>query len=149
MIERDEDVRRVLERSDVGICLDTGHLALGRCDALEIARAYPHRVVHAHLKDIDSAVAERLRSGELVLVTAVQAGLFRPLGAGDARVDEVVVSLEDAGYAGWYVLEQDMAIMDAIPAPGHGPVDDVRRSVEFLQALAARRAGIAPATEGG
>ena len=140
VVERDEDVKRVLESSNVAICLDTGHLALGGSDPLEIVRAFADRVAHVHLKDVDDAVSARLRSGELDLVSAVQAGVFRPLGAGDARVDEVVVSLEQAGYNGWYVLEQDTAIVDAVPPPGEGPIDDVRRSVEFLQALAAGEA---------
>jgi inosose dehydratase len=148
VVERDDDVMRVLERSKVGICLDTGHLALGGSDALDIAHAYAHRVVHVHLKDVSDPVADRLRAGELDLVTAVQAGLFQPLGAGDARVDQVVVALEQAGYAGWYVLEQDTAITDAVPGRGYGPVDDVRRSVEFLQAVV-HGVGVVPTTEGG
>jgi inosose dehydratase len=148
IVERDGDVMRVLERSNVGICLDTGHLALGGSDALDIARAYAHRVVHVHLKDVSDPVANRLRSGELDLVMAVQAGLFRPLGAGDARVDQVVVAFEQAGYAGWYVLEQDTAITGAVPVRGHGPVDDVRRSVEFLQAVVHGAVGVVPTTEG-
>src|SRR5919201_2048491 len=39
LVERDEDVRRILEISDVGFCLDTGHLTLGGCDPLEFAHA--------------------------------------------------------------------------------------------------------------
>ena len=147
LIERAGAVDRVLDGSDVGICLDTGHLALGGADALRIARAYPHRVVHVHLKDVSDAVAQRLLAGELDLVGAVQAGLFRPLGEGDAGVGDVVAALEESGYAGWYVLEQDTALTDAFPSPGHGPADDVRHSVEFLAALL-QEVGVVPTTEG-
>ena len=118
VVERDEDVKRVLHGSDVSICLDTGHLTLGGSDPLKIAQAFGARVAHVHLKDVSSGVADRLRSGELELVPAVQAGLFQPLGAGDVQVDRVVLTLEQAGYAGWYVLEQDTAILDAVPPPG-------------------------------
>lgn len=142
LVEQDAEVRRVLEESSVRICLDTGHLALGGSDAVALAQAYSPRVVHAHLKDVDAALVRRLRAGELTLVEGARAGLFRPLGTGDARVDEVVTALEQAGYGGWYVLEQDTTLADAAPAPGHRPLDEVRRSVEFL-----RRIG--PATEGG
>jgi inosose dehydratase len=135
VVEQDEDVQRVLRESSVGICLDTGHLTLGGSDPLAIARGFADRVGHAHLKDVDVSVAARLRSGELELMAAVQAGLFEPLGAGDVAVGEVVGVLEASGYDGWYVLEQDTAIIDAVPSPGEGPIDDVRRSVEFLQAL--------------
>jgi inosose dehydratase len=135
-VEQDADVRRVLEGSDVKICLDTGHLALGGSDPLEVARAFGERVAHVHLKDVSGPVASRLRRGELELVAAVQEGLFQPLGAGDVAVGELVLQLERGGYEGWYVLEQDMAILGAIPAPGEGPIDDVRRSVDYLQRLA-------------
>ena len=122
------------------ICLDTGHLTLGGSDPLEIATEFVDRVGHVHLKDVNARVAAQLRSGELELVAAVQAGLFQPLGAGDVRVDLTVVALEDAGYTGWYVLEQDTAIIDEIPPPGVGPIDDVRRSIEFLQTVVRERA---------
>jgi inosose dehydratase len=145
VVERAEDVRRMLQGSEVRICLDTGHLMLGGSDPLAIAREFAHRVAHVHLKDVDAQVADRLRSGELELITAVQAGLFQPLGAGGVPVDQLVVSLESAGYSGWYVLEQDTAIMDTIPPPGEGPIDDVRRSIEFLHTVAQQSAR----TEGG
>jgi inosose dehydratase len=136
LVERDEDVRRILELSEVELCLDTGHLALGECDPLELARSQAERIGHVHLKDVDEALARRLRSGELELVRAVQQGLFRPLGAGDVAVGAVVADLEQSGYAGWYVLEQDIAIVGQAPPPGTGPVDDVRRSIEFLSRVA-------------
>src|SRR5919201_5299986 len=79
LVERDEDVQRMLEISDIGFCLDTGHLTLGECDPLELARSHPERVGHVHLKDVDAGLAEQLRTGSLELVAAVQRGLFRPL----------------------------------------------------------------------
>jgi inosose dehydratase len=142
LVEQDAEVRRVLEESAVRLCLDTGHLALGGSDAVALARAYAHRVAHVHLKDVDAALAARLRAGELTLVEGARAALFRPLGTGDARVDEVVSALEAAGYAGWYVLEQDTTVADAAPAEAKRPAGEVRASVEFL-----RRAAVA--SEGG
>ncbi len=147
-VEQDADVKRVLDGSDIAICLDTGHLTLGGSDPLEIARTYGGRVRHAHLKDVDAGVADRLHSGELDLVGAVQHGLFQPLGAGDVAVGDVLVELESSGYAGWYVLEQDTAILGEAPAPGAGPVGDVRRSIEFLQGVARDAPSVAAATEG-
>ena len=64
---------------------------------------------------------------------AVQAGIFPPVGAGDLDIDSVVASLEAAGYDGWYVLEQDIAITGAEPAVGKGPIEDVRTSVDYLR----------------
>ena len=124
----------MLDESGVGVCLDTGHLALGGSDSLELARAYPGRFNHVHLKDVDAGLAARLRAGEFDLVDGVRLGIFRPLGAGDAPVREVVATLEQAGYGGWYVLEQDTALADGGPEATRRLLDDVRRSVDYLRA---------------
>jgi inosose dehydratase len=138
LVETSEDVQRVLTESDVGWCLDTGHLMLGGTDPVQFARTAGRRVGHVHLKDVDMAVGSRLRAGELELVSAVQQGLFRPLGQGDVRVEEVVTELEGGGYHGWYVLEQDTAITADVPPEGTGPITDVRTSIEFLRPLLTR-----------
>ena len=141
-VETAADVERMLALSDVGWCLDTGHLLIGGVDPADFARRHGERVVHVHLKDVDDAVAEALRSGELSLVQAVQAGLFRPLGAGDVRIDEVLDGL--GGYERWLVLEQDTALTGEEPPVGSGPVVDVRTSIDYLHALApARRERVA------
>src|SRR5437764_4664788 len=46
LVEQAADVARVLEQSDVSLCLDTGHFALGRFDPLVLARDHPERVGH-------------------------------------------------------------------------------------------------------
>jgi inosose dehydratase len=142
-IETAEDVQRALAVSDAGWCLDTGHLLIGGADPAEFVRANGDRIVHAHLKDVDAGIARRLRAGELTLVEATQAGLFRPLGRGDARIDEVVDLLDTAGYERWLVLEQDAAITGEEPPVGRGPVSDVRTSIDYLHSLAPRRERVA------
>jgi inosose dehydratase len=132
LVEREREIMRIVDESEVALCLDTGHLTLGGCDPAELARDAPDRIVHVHLKDVDSRVAGRLRMGELTLLQAVQAGIFRPLGDGDARVGDTVLLLEEAGYTGRYVLEQDVALAEE-PAEGTGPIEDVRRSIDFLR----------------
>jgi inosose dehydratase len=134
LVERPADVWRVLEDSDVLLCLDTGHLVLGGTNPVELARDGGDRIAHVHLKDVREEVAVRLRGGEFDLVTAVQAGLFQPLGEGSAPVAETVSALEEEGYAGWYVLEQDCALPTADIPAGQGPIEDVRRSIAFLEA---------------
>jgi inosose dehydratase len=136
-VETAADVERMLEIGDTGWCLDTGHLLIGGVDPADFARRHGERVVHVHLKDVDDAVADRMRRGELSLVQAVQAGLFRPLGAGDVRIDAVLEGLD--GYERWLVLEQDTALTGEEPPVGSGPVIDVRTSIEYLQSLASTR----------
>ena len=138
LVETAADVVHVLASTDVGWCLDTGHLLIGGVDPVAFARDHGARVVHVHLKDVDARVAARYRSGELTLMQATRAGLFRPLGDGDAGIAAVLERLDAAGYDGWLVLEQD-ATLDEIPPRGAGPLHDVRRSLAFLGQVGSRR----------
>ena len=52
-------------------------------------------------------------------------------GQGDVPLKEVVLSLEDQGYRGWYVHEQDSALV-VEPAENEGPVADLRISIDWL-----------------
>ncbi|WP_086579085.1 TIM barrel protein, partial [Streptosporangium minutum] len=115
MVENPEEVDRVLDGSAVPLCLDTGHLLIGGTDPAELVTRAADRIAHVHLKDVDAALAERVRSGELSYTEAVKAGIYRPLGRGDVDVPGIVAGLGAAGYAGWYVMEQDVVL---------GPGDD-------------------------
>jgi inosose dehydratase len=137
LVETAADVDRLLTAAPgVSWCLDTGHLVLGGADPAAFAADHGERIAHVHLKDVDEAAAARLRAGELTLMEAAQAGLFRPLGQGDAHIEDVVRCLDRQGYGGWLVLEQDTAITGDEPPVGSGPVTDVRASIEFLNTLA-------------
>jgi inosose dehydratase len=131
-IEARDAVVRLLDDSDVALCLDTGHLAIGGTDPLELVENAADRIGHVHLKDVRRSVAGQVAAGTTSFVDGVRAGLFAPLGQGDLDIAGVVTGLERAGFAGWYVLEQDAAL-DAPPQPGLGPEADVARSLQFLQ----------------
>ena len=130
-IETTGDSLRVIEGLDMGICLDTGHLALAGDDPVDLVSRAADRVCHVHLKDLDASLADQVRLGTLSYHDAIEQGLFRPLGQGDVDIENVVAGLESAGYRGWYVLEQDVALAKE-PHVGEGPVLDVIRSLEFL-----------------
>ena len=139
LAETAADVERALEHTDVRWCFDTGHLLIGGVDPAAFVREHAARIGHVHLKDVDTRLASEVRRGTLSLVEATQAGLFRPLGDGDARIHEVVRLLDEIGYERWLVLEQDIAITGAEPPAGGGPALDVRKSIEFLSTRAPRR----------
>jgi inosose dehydratase len=144
LVQTADQVRRALNEVRCGWCLDTGHLFLGGFDPAEFAAEYADRVVHVHLKDVDAAVAARLHAGELSLLQAVQAGVFTALGRGDAGVARAVTELDRAGYDRWWVLEQDTAITGPEPAVGSGPMEAVKRSLEFIETLAPTEESVAP-----
>jgi inosose dehydratase len=138
LIETDEQVRLAVERLDIGWCLDTGHLLIGGTDPVAFVRDHGDRIIHAHLKDVDTTIAARLRSGELSLLSATRHGLFVPLGRGDAGIASVLDALARHGYDGWLVLEQDTAVTGDEPPVGREPIVDVRESIAFLHKSALR-----------
>lgn len=131
VVESRADVERVLGGSSVPLCLDTGHLLVGGTDPEWLARFATRRITHVHLKDVDAGLADRVRNGDVGYTDAVRDGLYRPLGDGDIDISEIVHTLEEAGYEGWYVMEQDTVLTEE-PAEGCGPYDDVRKSIDFL-----------------
>ncbi|WP_433528324.1 TIM barrel protein [Micromonospora sp. CA-263727] len=134
-IEDRAAVLRLLDSSDVLLCLDTGHLLIGGMDPLELVGLAANRIAHVHLKDVRTSVAAVVAAGDTSYIEAVRAGLYTPLGGGDLDIAAIVRALETAGYRGWYVLEQDAALHGP-PGPGGGPIHDVRRSIDFLSTLA-------------
>ena len=131
-IEGDDHVKRFLEGAEMGLCLDTGHLAIGGSDPVEIAEIAGPRVNHVHLKDVDLELAGRLAARELSFKEAAQKNAFRPLGEGDVDLGGVLDRLEGSGYSGWYVLEQD-SVVEAEPPEGEGPVEEVGKSLAYLR----------------
>ncbi len=136
VIERPEHVRRFLEGCEAGLCLDTGHLMVGGGDPVQVAESAPMRVRHVHLKDVDAGLAEGVVSGTLGYEEAVQQGLYRALGEGDVDLRRVLELLEEVGYEGWQVLEQDV-MLNAEPDAGSGPYEAVRKSIAFLSSVEA------------
>lgn len=134
MVETPDDIARVAEGSGIGFCFDTGHVFIGGSDPVAFARDYAARITHVHLKDVRLAVATRVRAGELSYYDGVLEGLYAPLGQGDIDLAAIIGSLSEAGYDGWYVLEQDNVIR-ADPAPGEGPILDAVASVAHLRGL--------------
>lgn len=132
MVEGPDEVERVLTGSSVPLCLDTGHLLAGGNDPVALARRAADRIAHVHLKDVDAALAARVRAGDVTYTEAVRTGLYQPLGRGDVDISAITTALDAAGYDGWYVLEQD-TVLDAEPAVGEGPLADVVASLAHLR----------------
>jgi len=136
MVENADDVDHVVSGSSIGLTLDTGHLLIGGVDPVALVVKHTDRVRHTHLKDVDATWAARVQAGSVSYTDAVRQGMYRPLGAGDIDIATIVGTLEQAGYDGWYVLEQD-TILPERPT-GEGPVVDVRTSIAHLREIAGR-----------
>jgi inosose dehydratase len=130
-VEARWEIERLLELSDVGLCLDTGHLLLGRGEPVSAIREWGDRINQVHLKDariqtLEEIVAEAAPVREIWARRA-----FCPLGEGDIPVEDVLTALDDIGYAGWLVVEQD--VLPDPDDPGR-PAIEQRRNREYLRA---------------
>jgi inosose dehydratase len=133
LIERGDEVERVLSGSRIGLCVDTGHLLAGGTDPVALTRAHVDRVVHVHLKDVDGPLAAEVAASRMPFGDAVRDGLFRPLGQGTVDIAALVSVLDASGYQGWYVLEQDV-MLDEEPVD-EGPMANVRASLDYLEGV--------------
>ena len=136
MIEKPDEVQRILDGSSIALCLDTGHLYIGGTDPAELTRQVPDRIAHTHLKDVEGSIAAKVRDGRLSYTDGVRDGMYRPLGTGDVDVAAIVEHLERNGYTGWYTLEQDTILTEE--PRDEGPVADVRTSAEHVRDLLAK-----------
>lgn len=138
VIEDNDDLQRLLDNSDVSLCVDTGHMMSTGIDPVAVVTQAAERVAHVHLKDVQMRLANMVLSGETPFRTACLDGLFQPLGKGDVDLPGVISTLEAAGYTGWYTIEQDCSLSE-IPQLGTGPVEDCAISYDYLRDLAASR----------
>lgn len=130
MVEKPAEVQRVLDGSGISLTLDTGHLMIGGNDVLALAAAAPGRIAHTHLKDVRADLARQVQQGEISYTDAVADGMYVPLGTGDVDLVGILGILENAGYTGWYVMEQDTILAGADQAAG--ALADVTASLAFL-----------------
>lgn len=129
-IENPSETEALLERTSadlIGFCLDTGHIAFGGGDPVDLARRYRSRLNHLHLKDIDLTRLNHLLSQGAGYLDAARGDVFVALGRGQLDLDALMEVL--AGYQGWIVVEQDRVVR-----PGTDPSRSARESLEFLRA---------------
>ena len=128
VIERPQHVERLLVASEAALCLDAGHMFLGGCDPVDVVHMAPGRIRHVHLKEVDGWLGGMVAAGELEYVDAVRRGLFQPAGPSVVDVKQVVGALRETRYKGWFVVEQDRALVSEPPA-GNGPAAGLERAL--------------------
>jgi inosose dehydratase len=107
-VEAPWEIERVLELTDVGLLLDTGHLALGGGDPIAALRDWGARINHVHVKDVRNDVLAGVIADHADMPEAWRRGVFCELGTGDVDLDGFFAELARSGYSGWLVVEQDM-----------------------------------------
>ena len=99
---------QVLDRSDIGLCLETGHMMLGGGDPVALLRNWAERVNHVHLKDASLSVRDGIKADQAQATEIWTREAFCALGHGDLDVDAVLDGLRGVSFGGWLVVEQDI-----------------------------------------
>jgi len=107
-VEAPWEIERVLEVSDVGLCLETGHMLLGGGDPVAMLRDLGDRVNHVHLKDARLPVMAEIIADEAPVTEIWTREAFCALGGGDLDADAVLDGLRRISFGGWLVVEQDI-----------------------------------------
>ncbi|HTN61476.1 MAG TPA: sugar phosphate isomerase/epimerase, partial [Devosia sp.] len=115
-VERESQIDRLLEETDIDLCFDTGHHAFWDQDPLAYMQHVFPRIAYMHLKNVDGAVRKRVLDGELSIVDSYGAGVMCPLPDGVVDIRAIMRLLDERGFAGPIVVEQDVAT-DATETP--------------------------------
>jgi len=110
-LETQPEIEHFLARTDPGLvwlCLDTGHVAYGGGDNVELIRRFGDRIGYVHLKQVDPWVLRQVREYDLPFVEAVRRGVVVEPPAGIPDAAAVVAELDQLGAAMFVIAEQDL-----------------------------------------
>jgi inosose dehydratase len=131
-VETPAEIEKLMSLTDagsLGLVFDCGHYRFGGGDPEEGLRKYGKRVWHFHFKDHQPEVAKRAADEGWDYFQAVGHGVFCELGNGDVNFSALMNQLQELGYDGWGVVEQDVL-------PGMGaPKESARRNREYIRSL--------------
>lgn len=130
-VERESQIDRLLDETDIDLCFDTGHHAFWDQDPLAyMQRVFP-RIAYMHLKNVDGAVRQRVLDGQLSIAESYGAGVMCPLPDGVVDIRAVMQLLAERGFAGPIVVEQDVAKNAA-----ETPLQLAARNLAYMQVIA-------------
>lgn len=131
-VETPAEIDRLMALTDpalLGLVFDTGHYRFGGGDPLEGLRKHRERVWHFHFKDYSPEAGKQSADQGWDYFESVRGGVFCELGRGSVDFPALVAELENTGYNGWGVVEQDVL-------PGMGrPKESASRNRQYLHSL--------------
>jgi inosose dehydratase len=135
-VETPAEVEKLLLITDpdvLGLCFDAGHYMFGGGDPLAGLRKHYDRIWHVHFKDCHPEIAAQSRAEAWDYFESVRKGIFCELGQGAVDFPALKAILNELGYDGWIVVEQDV-----LPGMGN-PKDSAQRNRDYLESIGFER----------
>jgi inosose dehydratase len=126
-IETRAEIDAILDLLDpdyVGFAPDTGQIAKGGSDILEVMRTYRQRITHVHLKDWNGTYEHDADGREIDRSGYVN---YEPVGGGTLPIPAILDLLLADGFAGWVNVE-----LDGTPRAPRPPREAAAMSREYL-----------------
>ena len=108
LVGTEAEIERFLDETDLMLCLDTGHHVYGGGNAEEFYRKHSDRIPYIHVKDCDMTIKEGLDRLGWPIEKGVPYGIMCEPGQGTIDFKKLVQYMEEAGYEGYVVVEQDL-----------------------------------------
>ena len=130
-VEAPDEIETLLDVTEIGLCLDTGHFLAAGGDPVAAATRWAGRINQVHVKDARlDRIAEVVRRDEPADAVWSR-GVFCPWARGISTSSGVLDALHATGYRGWIVVEQDSLPGDAATfATAAGAQREHRRILE-------------------
>ncbi|WP_017592079.1 TIM barrel protein [Nocardiopsis potens] len=120
-VQTQAEIERFLDGTDpehVSLCLDTGHVAYGGGDAVDLIRRYAERIGYVHIKQMDPEVLRQKDEEGLSFGEAVERGVCVEPPAGEPAPARVIAALEEVDARVFVIVEQDLYPCDPeVPLP--------------------------------
>jgi len=132
-IQTQAEIERYLNESDAryaNLCLDTGHVAYGGGDNVDLIRRYAERVEYVHIKQMDSAVLDQVADEGLSFGEAVKRGVCVEPPAGVPNPASIIEELSTLDHDRFVIVEQDL-----YPCAPDVPLPIAVRTREYLNGV--------------
>jgi inosose dehydratase len=129
-IQTQQEIERFLDGTDpryASLCLDTGHVAYGGGDNLDLIRRYGERIGYVHIKQMDPGVLAQVAAEKLSFGEAVKRGVCVEPPSGVPNPAVIVTALSTLDAELFVIVEQDL-----YPCAPETPLPIAVRTREYL-----------------
>lgn len=116
-VQTEEQIERLLNDTNVNLCFDTGHHVYGGGEPISFYRRHADRIPYIHIKDCDLAVKAKMDENHWSFAKAVTEDIMVEPGKGSIDFAKLREALDEKGYDGWVVVEQDLFPVKSFDVP--------------------------------